>query len=997
LRLSVPGLLRNAPRARRIEAHLQRAPDVERVRADPSTGRVLVCYAAHAVLPQRLQTITDELDEIDAAGESRESAEPAPAPQEPKMAPKMAPKITLRMALAPPRRPVVVPDGTGWHAIAPEEVLRRLRSGPAGLTEAEAARRLAVEGANLIEPLQERSRLSILAGQLNNLPTGLLLGSAGVALILGDLLEAAAIAVVVAANTAVGYRLERRQASLLAHWRRLEAGEASVVRDGAVRAIAASDLVPGDVITCGVGDVVPADARVLHAHRLSSNESTLTGESEASAKRSAAVAAECVLAERSSMLYAGTAIARGHGRAVVVATGLATQLAEVRSLVEGHAAPPTPLERQLHHIGRRATGASVGAAALAAMAGLLRGRPPLVMVRNAVALGVAAIPEGLPLVATSTLMRTMRRMRRAGMVVRRVASAEALGSVTVICTDKTGTVTSNEMRLETLELEEGARPPESLRADPQRELEDPVTLALLVGVLNSDVDYYANGGAAPELSGSSTERALVQAAQRAGCDPKELGRRYPRRALHERQERAHYVLSLHDAPGGGRLAMVKGAPEQVLELCTHRVDGGALDEGSRRRMLERNEALAGDGQRVLALGWRPVSAEATPEQLANGELHQGFRFIGLVGLRDPPRPGAADAIRATMKAGIRPLMLTGDQLATAAAIARQLGLTGEVMDGADLVGALARGEAGARERLARVAVLSRVTPADKLAIVQALRAQGEVVAMVGDGVNDAPALKVADVGVAVGNRATELTRHTADVVLEHEDLRSILTAISEARLAQDNLRRATRFLLATNLSEVGLMLGGSLIGIEPLRPLQLLWVNLLTDTFPALALALAPRDARRTEILDGRPVDGGSPGEILSRQSWRQIGRDALGMAALGTLGYLAGGADAAFATLIGGQLSYALLQRAPDARLGVTGSTLGLAVGGSLALQLTGLSLPVLRGVLGMTGPVLPALLGTAVGFGLPLLVRSLALRAPGAVSPRSTSPLTLLSPLTN
>jgi P-type Ca2+ transporter type 2C len=848
LRLSVPGLRGNASHARRIEARLQRAPDVERVRADPGTGRVLVCYAPHAVFPQRLQTITDEI-----AAERAGAAHPPAA---------IPPTTAARPAAAPRPAPRPVSDGGGWRVMSAEEVLRRLHSGPTGLTAAEAQRRLVADGPNLIEPLQERSRLAILAGQLNNLPTGLLLGSAGIALILGDVLEAAAIAVVVAANTTIGYRLERRQESLLAHWRRLEAGEASVVRDGAVQTIAAGDLVVGDVISCRAGDVVPADARVAHAERLACNESTLTGESEACAKRAAAVAVDCPLAERSSMLYAGTAIARGHGRAVVVATGPSTQLAEVRSLVEGHAAPPTPLERQLHQIGRRATVVSVGAAALSGAVGLLRGRPPLVMVRNAVALGVAAIPEGLPLVATATLMRTMRRMRRAGMVVRRVASAEALGSVTVICTDKTGTVTQNEMRLETLELPQGPRTPEGLRVDPQRELEDPVTLALLVGVLNSDVDYYANGEAAPELSGSSTERALVEAAQSAGCNPKELGRRYPRRALHERQERAHYVLSLHDAPGGGRLALVKGAPEQVLDLCTHRLDGESIDEELRQRMLARNEALAGDGLRVLALGWRPAPAEATAEQLSNGELNQGFRFIGLVGLRDPLRPGAADAIRATMKAGIRPLMLTGDQLATAAAIARQLGLTGEVMDGGDLVGALARGEAGARGRLARVAVLSRVTPADKLAIVQALRAEGEVVAMVGDGVNDAPALKVADVGVAVGNRATELTRHTADVVLEHEDLRSILTAITEARLAQDNLRRAARFLLATNLSEVGLMLGGALLGIEPLRPLQLLWVNLLTDTFragPGAGSARLPAGRAHRTSRWSRRVCGGDP------------------------------------------------------------------------------------------------------------------------------------------
>ncbi len=975
LRLAVPGLLKDELQARRIEQRLQALPGVVTATADARTGRVLIQYANQSgpAAAEQVRAFIEAVNRPDGGFAPSAVARPtAPA------------AVITRLPLPASGRAA----GPLWDHLPVDEVLRRLDSGPAGLSPAVAARRLVESGPNLVEPLPERTRLRLLLDQLNNLPAVLLLGSAGVSLVMGNLVEAGAIVVVVAANAAIGYTIERRQESLLAHWQRLEAGETSVIRGGALVTVSASELVPGDVLACRAGDLVPADARVIEAHRLACDEASLTGESEPRDKSVEPVSADAPLAEHSCLLHAGTSVVKGRGRAVVVATGQATQLAHVRALVETSTSPPTPLERQLGSIGRRASAVSLGAAGVAACAGLLHGQAAPQLLRNAVALAVAAIPEGLPLVATATLIRTMRRMRDDGMIVRRVASAEALGSVNVLCTDKTGTLTENEMCVESLELdvEVGSRPAGTLRAVPSRVLEDPVTLALAVGILNSDIDYHEGNGNGGELSGSSTERALVRVAQAAGLDARELRHRYPRRVLHERAEDRQYTTSLHHTPEGERLTLVKGAPEQVLAMCQAGFDGSALDDEQRARWRARNEALAADGLRVLGLAF------ARGPGGDGGREPPAYRLGGLVALRDPLRPGAAAAIRAARAAGILPLMLTGDQRSTARAIAAQVGLSGEVIDGADLVPALAAGDPAAHARLAGIAVLSRVTPADKLEVVRALRARGDVVAMVGDGINDAPALKVADIGIAVGKRATDLTRHTADLVLESEELGGILTAISEARLAQDNLRRSMRFLLATNLSEVGLMVGASLFGVTPLRPLQLLWVNLLTDTVPALALALAPRDSR---VL-GRPSNGEGHG-LFGPRSWSRIGRDAALMAAGGATGFVLGGPDAAFGTLIGAQLGYAFLQRAPEARLRGPGAGVGLAVAGSLAMQVAALTLPPLRSLLGLAGSGLRAVAGTAIGFSVPALLQALPAQRSRARAPGASRPNRLSIVLTN
>jgi Ca2+-transporting ATPase len=667
--------LRRPLAAASLAALLRTLPEVAHAEADARSGSVLL-VTRHDRLPPQLRAVP--------------SARPHP-----------------RSLLARLRRERQDPLAAAWHALPVDEVFRALDATPAGLSQAEARRRLRRYGLNALEPDEVRSRLAVLAAQLANVPAAMLLTSSALSSLLGELLDAAAILSVVGVNTAIGYSVERANERLIASWRQAEAGVVEVVRDGQRRDVSIEELVPGDLLHLRAGDVVPADARVFAARGLTCDEAPLTGESEPQPKAAAPVTTAAPLADRTSMLYAGTTVAAGTGRAVIVATGLATELAGVRRLVEQSTAPPTPLAQRLDRLSNRVARLSVIGAAASALASLAHGRPLARVVRGAVALGVAALPEGLPVVSTAALVRSMARMRTRGMVVRRVSSAETLGGVTVICTDKTGTLTQNRMEVELVDFGRGATAPSQIRARPGDLFGDRATLLLAAALLNSDVDVQRRGHDILSISGSSTEQALVRAALAAGLDGNALRRAYPTLALDERRPGVHYVVSTHGTPdgSGGRVAFVKGAPEQVVALCD-----GALGD-----VLAHNERLASDGLRVLAVAWRPLDGADVPR------AH--FRYLGLIALRDPLRPGAAAAIADARRAGIRTLIVTGDQRRTAEAIARQLGLDGEALDGAD-VAALARStDPGAQERLRRLAVVSRVTPADKLAVVEALRAR----------------------------------------------------------------------------------------------------------------------------------------------------------------------------------------------------------------------------------------------------------------------------------
>jgi Ca2+-transporting ATPase len=495
-----------------------------------------------------------------------------------------------------------------------------------------------------------------------------------------------------------------------------------------------------------------------------------------------------------------------------------------------------------------------------------------------------------------------------------------------------------------------------LRADPEKLFSDPVSLALAAGVLNSDVDAEGDAGAL-SLEGSSTERALVLAADRAGLGRSALRHAFPRRLLRERDDATQYVVSLHDAPEGEAIAFVKGAPEQVIALCTRDLRG-PLDARLGRRLLAQNLALASRGLRVLAFAWRRFAAGETPE------LGGGYTLIGLAGLRDPLRADAAQVVQRAARAGIRTVILTGDQRATAEAIAREVGLAGETLDGLDLANLLGGDGAELRARLRGAAVFARVGPAEKAALVRALRAAGEVVAMAGDGINDAPALKAADVGIAIGRGASDVSREAADIVLASEELGTVLAAVAEGRIVQENLRRAVRFLVATNLAEIALALGAAgFARSDPFTALRLLWLNLLSDSLPAIALALEPGCG---DELERPPPPPTAP--LVSADEWRRAVRHGALLAGIGAVGFAFGGGPGAFGALAGAELGYALAcrrpGRTPDARF-------VRFLGGAVALHGVALALPPLRGALALPRVAsLGELAAFGAGFAAPTFV---------------------------
>ncbi len=920
LRCALPGLIGHADLAKAAESGIQGLPGIRHVVASVKSGRVLVlmdpgCDAA-------------SVDAVIASLTRRSSR----------------PSLRLRASLAWQRlvgsrertRDASTDLSTitplAWHA---EDVVRVVQAFDVdphmGLTAHEASVRQRIHGKNALAGVATRSRAEILRTQLFTVPVALLGTSIVVSALLGDYLEAGAIAIVVVANVAVGYVVEARAAALLDAWAPLRTEWAHVRRGGKSLLVRSSDVVPGDILELGGGRTVPADARIAEAVALTVDESMLTGESFASDKAPSPVASDAPLSDRRSMIYAGTTIAGGEGLAVVVATGARTELGALERSVATASKRKAPLERELNELGTKLAAFSVASAGIVALIGLMRGKSLREIARGAVALGVAAIPEGLPTAGTTALALASRRMFERGIVIRRLSAAETLGAMEFVCADKTGTLTRNRMRVTELYLpHEGALhvawKDGEIAAIHGADLADiglcRVREVARIVALNSDVDIDSDGsiGAA-----TGTERALAELAMAAGYPV--AGRRRAARRLVERRRTAErpYMVTVHAHPTLGRIALMKGAPHEVLDLC-------ALTASAREAALRHNAAMASRGLRVLALAWSSDES--------NGAPIEGLRFAGLVGLHDPVRDGVSAALEKLGRAGITTLMLTGDQQATALAVARDLGIPGH-------------------------RVHSRVTPTAKLDVVEALKKQGHIVGMTGDGVNDGPALEAADVGIAMGERGSDLARALADVVLVRDDLSSIAAAVEEGRRLYDNIRRAVDYLVATNVSEVIVAIAGSLFDRSPLGPIQLLWLNMLTDVAPALALTLEPPDH---DIMDRPPRRRGA--RVLNRNAVLDLGQKAGSMAGASLASYAVGRARAdghtaasmAFVTLATSQILHALGYRASSRG---HNPALVWAVGGAAAAQLLASATPTLGRALGihkLSGPAL----ATAFAIGL-------------------------------
>lgn len=764
--------------------------------------------------------------------------------------------------------PDVTPEGGSGcatpHARHPAEVARAAGVDPAhGLTADEAERRLVAHGENRLRDAETVSARRILVEQVTAPMIILLAAAALLSAALGDVTEAVVIAVVIVLNAWIGFRQEYRAERAMASLQAMAAPVVNVRRGGTAATVPATDIVPGDVVLLDAGARVPADGRLTEAHALRVEESALTGESVPVDKATASVDPDAPLAERTSMAYSGTSVTAGRGALVVTATGMDTELGAVADLLRGAEAGRTPLQQRLDVLVRNLAFAA-GAIVLVVLAlGWWRGESADTLLLTAVSLAVAAIPESLPAVVTITLALGAQRMLRRRALIRRLYAVETLGSVTTICSDKTGTLTQNRMTVVVLDMAGDRRDLSDGGDEPAAAaLDDPVLRTLLIGGALCNDTQRADDGA---LLGDPTETALVAVAARYGLDKDDLDAALPRvdeapfdsdrkrmttvhalpRTLDTVPEPLRSLPDIRAATGRPeRVAFTKGAVDGLLPRCaTVRVAGEIVpfDEDLRARARANAEELAAEGVRLLGIAYRVwPGPDAVP---AGDALEDGLTFVGFEGMVDPARPEVREAVATCRAAGVRPVMITGDHPLTAAAIGRDLGLIGDegrALTGADLE---ALDAAGLRRAVEEVSVFARVSPRDKIAIVQALRQQGHVAAMTGDGVNDAPALKQADIGVAMGITGTDVTKDAADMVLLDDNFATIVGAVGEGRVVFDNIRKFIRNILSGNVAEVGVMVVAPIAGMPlPLLPLQILWLNLVTDGLPAMAFAVEPAE-----------------------------------------------------------------------------------------------------------------------------------------------------------
>ena len=738
------------------------------------------------------------------------------------------------------------------HTLAADAVAQALKVEPGlGLTAAEAGLRLQENGPNAFPEGSRRSLTGMILDQFKDFMILVLIVAAVISGIIGDPGDTIAIVVIVLLNAAIGFTQEYRAERAMAALKQMAAPSARVRRGGELLVVAADTLVPGDVVLLDAGAIVPSDLRLIEAVQLQVAEAVLTGESQAVDKTIAAISgADIALGDRLNMAYKGTVVTRGRGTGVTVATGLATELGKVAQLLAGEEEVRTPLQKRLAHFGTRLALAVLAICVIVFAAGLLRGEPPVLMFLTAISLAVAAIPEALPAVVTISLALGAHKMARHHALIRRLPAVETLGAITTICSDKTGTLTENRMRAEAFFVDEVATT--SFGSG------EPWTALGRALALCNDASVSVAGG----ISGDPTEVALQEAALAAGFAKAALEILLPRVAEQPFDPERKRMATLH-RDGEGFVAYVKGAPEAVLPRCRARLaaDGTvALDTAA---TLAAAEKMASSGLRMLALAWRRFSALPADPAEAETELI----FLGLVGLMDLPRAEAARAVAECQDAGIIPVMITGDHPATALAIARRLGMVGDgggVVTGAELR-RLSDAELDARVKAVRV--FARVDPAQKIRIVKALQAQGEHVAMTGDGVNDAPALKRADIGVAMGRGGTDVAREAAHMVLQDDNFATIVHAVREGRRIYDNIRRFIKYAMTTNSGEILTIFLAPFLGLPmPLLPIHILWINLVTDGLPGLALASEPAER---DVMHRPPRPSNE--SIFARGMWQHI------------------------------------------------------------------------------------------------------------------------------
>jgi Ca2+-transporting ATPase len=987
IRVKVRGLYRSEAMRHALESLALTHPLFFAVEANPLTGNAVARFAPE-------QAIARIVDELEACAQSHwRPARPASTTEQSRHRKSfgLKPPIFRRKSVRTKNRRAEEKSGNAetpprraWHAAGSDTMLEALETGRDGLTGPESQARLDRYGPNVLSVQKPRSAWSMIAGQILNPPVALLGLSAAVSAATGGLADALVILSVVAINAAIGYSTESAAERIIASLGHMTPTRARVVRDGRRTEVPVADVVPGDILALEPGTYIPADGRLISSSRLTVDESALTGESLPVGKHHARLALEDTpLADRKNMIHRGTVVTGGSGLAAAVATGRHTEIGVIQSLVGEVKTPATPLQRQLGHMGAQLAVLSGGICAAMFGLGLARGFGWLRMLKSSIALAVAAVPEGLPAVATTTLALGIREMRRRKVLVRQLPAVEGLGSIQTLCLDKTGTLTENRMRAVGIELPEDSvtlgeggfranrEPIVPLEREDLRRLLEAVCLCSEVRLIDS-----ADG---LELDGSPTESALIETALDAGMDLKALRRRHPLIKTVHRAEDRPYMATVHENSGAEHLIAVKGSPGDVLAMCTHRChpDGSfaELDEAQRDAVLARNERMAGQALRVLGVAFGHSG------DIATAAVTRNLVWLGLVGMEDALRPGM-DALMAKFHAaGIDTVMITGDQSTTAFSVGQRLGLNGnrplEIIDSTHLDKLDPDVLSGI---INDTSVFARVSPAHKLRIVQALQKAGRVVAMTGDGINDGPALKAADVGVALGEHGAEVARSVADVVLEDDNLHTMIAAVEQGRTIYANIRKSLEFLLSSNLGEIEVMLIGTAIGTgEVLNPIQLLWINLITDILPGLALAL---ESPEQDVLRQPPRDPREP-IVRTRDALRLV-RESLALAAgaMGVYGYslkrhgLGPNAGThAFMTLTLTQLLHAVSCRSERTGVFHPGSRpanrfLNYGLAGSVLLQVAAAYVPPLRALLRLS-PIGPAdWLAIAAGATGPFIV---------------------------
>jgi P-type Ca2+ transporter type 2C len=746
------------------------------------------------------------------------------------------------------------------HQLGAEELLRLLQVDPApGLSTEEARRRLAEQGPNELTERSARTPWAILWDQLSATMVLVLLAAAAISFALRDTKDAIAILTIVVLNAVLGFVQEYRAEKAMAALKKLAVPSVTVRRDGRVQFVPARDLVRGDVLCLEAGNLVGADCRLLEAESLYVDEAALTGESIPVEKLAQLCLEGSVpLAERRNMVYLGTAVREGRAIAVVTHTGMQTELGRIAGMLQQVKREATPLQRRLDRFGRFMAVASLALIGIILVFGLLHGEGVRLMFLTAVSMAVAVVPEGLPAVVTIALALGAQRMLKRQALIRRLPAVESLGSVTVICTDKTGTLTQGRMAVSTMIA--GGRQIAFASAVPSISSRPECALLLLGAALCNNAQPELEKGGQLSAIGDPTESALLVATMQAGL--RETASKFPRVAEWPFDSGRKRMTTVHRLPARGQVlsgavgtalrllspdtrfvAFSKGAVEGLLALCDRWLqneDAAPLTDAARRSITAAGERLAACGHRVLGVTYRGLNTLPEKEQLECGLI-----FVGLIGLADPPRADAKTAVDRCQAAGIRPIMITGDHPMTAYHVAQAVGIEGRLLSGSEL-DRMPKGEL--ETRVNEVSVYARVVPEQKLKIVRALQSRGHLVAMTGDGVNDAPALKKADIGVAMGLTGTDVAKEAADLVLLDDDFSTLVAAVEEGRAIYDNIRKFIRYVLAGNLGEIFVMLFGPLLGMPlPLLPLQILWINLVTDGASGLALSVEPpeRDAMR--------------------------------------------------------------------------------------------------------------------------------------------------------